>query len=261
MSRADEIRSQIEGRIPGAFRRYEQASPPPLETGTMELDQFGIPEGALTQICAAPGISSGSTTLMIAILAQITAKEQDCALVDASDCFDPESAADAGVALQRLLWVRCNQNAGPGKEVRLTPLEQAFKAADILIQNGGFRVIAIDLRDMEEKAVRRVPLSTWFRFSRVVEKIDTSLIFLLPYPAAKSCAALTIQATQGKAHWRSTANAGLETDSNTHGAGKQKAPAHTMLFSGMEFQFEITRDRNRKGAQSVKRLVTKTRWG
>jgi len=71
----------------------------------------------------------------------VTGKEQFCALVDASDSFDPESADSMGVCLSRLLWVRCTERV-------MKTVEQAFKAADILIQNGGFGVIAIDLESL-----------------------------------------------------------------------------------------------------------------
>ena len=63
----------------------------------------GIPKGALTQVCAPVGMSSGRTTLLLSLLAQVTSKEQFCAVVDANDCFDPESADAAGVCLSRLL--------------------------------------------------------------------------------------------------------------------------------------------------------------
>ena len=49
-------------------------------------------------------------------------------------------------------------------------VEQAFSAADILIQNGGFGMIALDLGNVEERLIRKIPLTSWFRFARVMEK-------------------------------------------------------------------------------------------
>ena len=248
-SRLDQIRSQIESRIPGAFRQYDHSRKATLQTGVADLDQFGIPSGGLTQICAAQGVSSGSTSLMVALLAHFTAQDRSCALVDSSDCFDPAGAEDAGVALNRLLWVRCSASK-PG----LKPLEQAFKACDILLQNGGFRMIAVDLLDIEVNALRKVPLTTWFRFSRVVERMETSLLFLMPYPAARSCAALTIQASAASARWRNI-NGLVEA------AGDRQSAPHTLVLDSLEFQFEITRDCNRKAPQSTKaRFVARSRW-
>ncbi|HET6936464.1 MAG TPA: hypothetical protein VFI72_16600, partial [Candidatus Angelobacter sp.] len=128
-------------------------------------------------------LSSGGMGFLLSVLGQGTGQGEFCALVDAADCFDPLSAENAGVELRRLLWVRCRQRD------RLKPLEQAFKAADILVHNGGFGLIAVDLAGIEERYLRKVPLTTWFRFARVIEKIPTALVFLMSYPAAQSCAA------------------------------------------------------------------------
>jgi hypothetical protein len=43
-------------------------------------------------------------------LARATQRGEVCALVDASDAFDPASAAAAGMEMSRLLWVRCGEN-------------------------------------------------------------------------------------------------------------------------------------------------------
>src|ERR1700760_3690730 len=129
------IRSQVECRIPGALTIYARPEPEVFSAGIRSLngEMCGVPKGALTQVCAPAGVTSGRTSLLLSLLAQVTGKEQFCALVDAGDCFDPESADVVGVCLSRLLWVRCS---GSGTK----SVEQAFKAADILIQNGGFGV-------------------------------------------------------------------------------------------------------------------------
>src|SRR5262249_23037602 len=122
------IRAQVESRLPGALTVYERPSPEVFPTGIATLDEQvrGIPQGALTQIHAPLNFSSGKTALLVSLMAQVTRREQFCALVDAGDCFDPQSAEAAGVNLARVLWVRCSAQR------RLKPLEQAFKAADIL---------------------------------------------------------------------------------------------------------------------------------
>src|SRR5262245_36960740 len=191
------IRAQVESSLPGALTVYERPSPEVFPTGIAALDRQigGIPQSALTQIHAPLNLSSGKTALLVSLMAQVTRREQFCALVDASDCFDPQSAEAAGVNLARVLWVRC------GAHRRKPQLEQAFKAADILVQNGGFALIAVDLGNIEEKLVRRVPLTTWFRFARVVEKMPAALVFLLSYPAAQSCAGLTLRLGDAEPDW------------------------------------------------------------
>jgi hypothetical protein len=44
----------------------------------------------------------------------------------------------------------------------------------------------MDLRDIDDRDLGKVPLTTWFRFARVVEKTQMALIFLVRYPAAQA---------------------------------------------------------------------------
>jgi recombination protein RecA len=234
------IRAHVEARIPGALSVYQRSEPEVFPTDIAALDQQigGIPKSALTQICAEPLVSSGKTTLLMSLLARVTQAEQFCALVDASDSFDPASALAMNVCLSRLLWVRC------GNANRLKPVEQAFKAADILVQNGGFSVIAIDLGNIEEAAIRKIPLTTWFRFARVVEKTPTALIVLMACPAAQSCAALTLNIGRSTTHW----------------AGPEGIP-HARMLSEVQFDFEIGRSRTRKPVQNANaRFTARPRW-
>jgi hypothetical protein len=169
--------------------------------------------------------------MLVALLAQVTGKEQFCALVDAMDCFDPESAEANGVYLPRLLWVRCSGH-------QMKPVEQAFKATDILIQNGGFGIIAVDLGDVDEKLIRKIPLTTWFRFARVMEPLPTALVMLLPYPAAQNCAALTLNMT-ASARWSGTGTL-----------------PHNRLLAKVEFKVEVARTRARKPVQGTRNNST-----
>lgn len=233
MSSVAVIRSQVERRIPGALTIYERPAPEVFPTGIPAIDHEmgGVPKGALTQICAPVGLTSGRTSLLLSLLAQVTGKEQFCAVVDASDSFDPESADAVGVCLSRLLWVRCIQRG-------MKAVEQAFKSADILIQNGGFGVIAIDLGNVDEKLIRKIPLTTWFRFARVMEAMPTALVILLPYSAAQSCAALTLN-LGASAQWSGT-----------------DAISHTRLISNVEFNVEVGRTRTKKPVQSARKNFT-----
>jgi hypothetical protein len=122
------------------------------------------------------------------------------------------------VDLRRVLWFR-------GKRTpQLTELEQAFKAADILVNNGGFELIFVDISDVPPEEVRRIPMTTWFRFARVVEKSEMGLVFLLPFAAAQSCAALTVQMKPANILWRGP-----------------RFPTHARLFVGLKMDFEVER--------------------
>ena len=84
-------------------------APEMVSSGIPQLDLLtgGIPRGCLTEICGAA--SSGRTSVLLFALARATQRGEVCALVDASDAFDPASAAAAGMEMSRLLWVRCGQ--------------------------------------------------------------------------------------------------------------------------------------------------------
>jgi recA bacterial DNA recombination protein len=224
------IRSQIESRLPGALSPYMPLQPEMLPTGIQALDSRtgGIPKSGLTQICAPVGVTSGRTTLLLALISAVTNRREFCALVDASDCFDPASADAARVDLSRLLWVRSESRRG------MRPLEEAFRAADIVVHNGGFGLIVVDLGNIDERLVRKVPLATWFRFARVLEKMPTALVFLLSHPAAQSCAALTLHLSSKEASWQGT-----------------ERVSHARFLSGIEFGIEIGRSRMRKPVQSA----------
>ncbi|MGA3213111.1 MAG: hypothetical protein ABSD20_17545 [Terriglobales bacterium] len=204
--------------VPAA--RLERPIAPVAACGIAEVDVLtgGLPRGALTEICGLA--SSGRTSLLLAALAQATRRQEICALVDATDGFDPHSAAAAGVELERLLWIRCS-----GTAIRHQPapanqwssvasagckrsstgnwrlptdnwfwcLEQALKVTDLLLQGGGFGLVAVDLAGVPAEYARRVPLASWFRFRRAVEPTRTVLLVVEQEPHAKSCASLVLR--------------------------------------------------------------------
>ena len=73
------------------------------------------------------------------------------------------------------------------------PVEQALRAADLLLQSGGFGLIAIDLAGVPVKIARRIPLTTWFRFRRAIEPTPTILLAIGEQPCAQTCATLSLQ--------------------------------------------------------------------
>lgn len=186
MISASSLRTQIETRIPSAFASRTHTEYRTVLTGVPDIDSLtgGIPVSALTEIFGA-----GKTSVLVSLLARAS-DEHCCALVDASDSFDPVSAEAAGTDLSRLLWVRCGKT-----KQKLRPLEQAFKVTDMLLQSSGFGLIAVDLSGIGERLVRHVPMSTWFRFSRVVEQQSTALVFIEQQPHATSCAGLVLKLT------------------------------------------------------------------
>ncbi len=166
-----------------ASRLEIRPTPEMVSSGIPAIDALtgGLPRGCLTEICGPA--SSGRTTFLLAALAAATRRGEFCTVVDASDALDPHSAACAGVALDRLLWVRCGEDSpqkphikqngcpisraslarevGAG-ETRLSSqaafdfdrtnlrqserrMEQVLRATDLLLESGGFGLIVLDL--------------------------------------------------------------------------------------------------------------------
>jgi hypothetical protein len=121
------------------------------------------------------------------------------------------------VELQQLLWVRCHG------------LDQSLRAADLLIQGGGFGFIALDLSDVAPETVRHVPLNAWFRFRRAVEDTSTVLLVLEQESNAKTCASLVLRMSMKAAKWSDTA----ESDVSDNAAGMKAAEVSRHLHACM----------------------------
>ncbi|HVT97014.1 MAG TPA: hypothetical protein VHE33_05870 [Acidobacteriaceae bacterium] len=112
MPTAAALRQQIEAvladRIPSALTPPPRVLCPNAPTGLTALDdalQGGLPIGAITELTGPE--CSGRTSLALTFLACLTNDNRVCAWVDVSDALHPESAAGAGIDLNRLLWIRC----------------------------------------------------------------------------------------------------------------------------------------------------------
>lgn len=176
-------------RVASPFQYRDRPLVETTPTGVPPIDLLtgGLPRGSLTEIYGPP--CSGRTSLLVSALASRTAASEVCALVDARDAFDPHSAEAAGVRLQQLLWVRCRN------------VDQALRATDLLIQGGGFGLIALDLGDTPARVVRYVPLQVWFRFRRAVEHTPTIFLVLEQESNAKTCASLVLGLRAQETRW------------------------------------------------------------
>lgn len=190
------VESALSEHLSSTLLLRERIAPQMVPTGLAELDALtgGLPRGALSEITGPA--SSGRTSVMLAALAGATCREEACALVDASDNFDPTSAVAAGVDLDQLLWVCCSDRSSLRKNQQratLGRLEQVLKVTDLLLQGGGFGMVVLDLGDIPAESARRVPLTSWFRFRRAVEPTATVLLVVEQEPCAKTSASLVVQ--------------------------------------------------------------------
>ena len=257
-----------------------RGAPEIVFSGIPEIDMLsdGLPRGCLTEICGP--VSSGRTSVLLAVIAAATRRQEICALVDTSDAFDPQSATSAGVDFKRLLWVRC---CAPNSYVRTrntnredssshannaslkaaalasensrndkseSAVEQALRVTDLLLQSGGFGLVVIDLADVPFKTARRIPLTSWFRFRRAVEHTPTVLLVISQQSCAQTCASLLLGLN------------GIEKVFSMPAASTSDAPAHAQLLRGLSINAELLRSRlERKPVRSVHASFnTKMSW-
>lgn len=213
-----EVESVLAGRVSAPFTYRDRKVVETVPAGIPEIDSLtgGLPRGGLTEICGTS--CSGRTSLLISALASRTADAEVCAFIDGRDAFDPHSAEAAGVKLNQLLWVRCRN------------IDQALRSADLLLQSGGFGLVALDLADIPPETVRHVPLNVWFRFRRAVEDTPTIFLVVEQEPHAKTCASLVLRMRAEAARWSqamTTDHASLWRD------------AHARLFGGAFLHAEL----------------------
>jgi recombination protein RecA len=248
--------------VTAASRLEVRPTPEMISSGIREIDELtgGLPRGGLSEICGPA--SSGRTSVLLSILAAATRRQEACALVDTTDALDAVSAAATGVELERLLWIRCAdvslrrsmedgrlaRPAGRGRPASIDArsarsdarLEQALRVTDLLLQSGGFGLVAIDLGDVPDSAARRIPLASWFRFQRAVEPTATVLLVVAQEPCAQTCASLLIRLGTPSAF------------SDQLSAKEKSGPAHARLLDGLQVEGELLRSRmQRKPAQPV----------
>jgi recombination protein RecA len=254
-----------------ASRLEVRPRPEMLSSGIAEVDAItgGLPRGCLSEICGSA--SSGKTSMLLTAIAAATRRDETCVLIDASDSFDPESGAAAGVDFIKLLWVRCgdlssvvgrrssapNMNAddrGPktkdflskNQKTNERKLGQVLKTTDLVLQSGGFGLVVLDLAGIPEKFVRRIPLASWFRFQRAVEHTKTALLVISEFACAQTCATVGLKLGSRP----SAPSTSLRAGSSSQPSGK---PSHTQLLQQTEVEAEVGRMRmERKPAASVR---------
>lgn len=284
--------ASLKRAIAGATARVVPASmlgvrpaPETVSFGIAEVDELtgGLPRGGMVELYGPA--SSGRTGVLLSVMAEMTHRQEVCALVDASDSFDPASAEAAGVDLRRLLWIRCQAQARRdtkqlrsraaehkdepsasmaadsgwprGRRQIWRRLERVLKATDLLLQSGGFGMVAIDLGDISADAARRIPLASWFRFRRAVENTRTVLLVIAQESCAQTCASLAVKLSACFSAMNSPQAAGRQLL-----ASDDASPTHARLLRGFEVKAELIRSRfERKPVRSVeKEFSSRTAW-
>jgi hypothetical protein len=211
-----------------------------------DLLDGGLPRGRVSELVGP--LSSGKTSLLIAFLAAATRRSEVTAYVDLADSLHPESFAAAGVDLERLLWVRPPS------------LKDAAHCAEIILQAGGFAVVALDLsgrpsvigdrsigrssleRPNGERSRRKTPSAAlWPRLMRAAEQSHAALIVLTPRRLTGSVAAMGIE-MKARPLWNVQSSVFHCTPSPAH--SRERAGVRVWsLFDGFEVSLTVVRNK------------------
>jgi hypothetical protein len=123
----------------------------------------GLPKSAITEL-SSPQVSAGSALLLYALLQNAQRAGNFLALVDGQDSFDPQPVGNR--RLRNLLWVRC------------TKALEAIKAADLLLRDGNFPLVVLDLVLNASAELRKIPQTSWYRLQRLVETAPIAFLVL-----------------------------------------------------------------------------------
>lgn len=162
--------------------------------------------------------SSGRFSLVLEILAGATESGESAALIDLGDHFDPQAAARAGVALERLLWARPER------------LKQALGSAEVLI-GGGFPLVVLDL-GLPPVPGGRGKESAWLRLRRAAEDHQAALLIATPYRAGGTAPQKVL-------------DLGSRT-SPVRALWAQAAPRSPRLLDGLRTRLELAKSRGER---------------
>ena len=160
-----DLRNLLAERFPQSFTPLAPRWP----TGLPAIDEAiegGLPKSAITEL-SSPRVSAGSALLLYALLQNAQREGHFLALVDGRDSFDPSALGGLGDGrLPNLLWVRC------------TNALDAVKAADLLLRDGNFPLVVLDLVLNPFAELRKIPQTSWYRLQRLVETAPTAFLVL-----------------------------------------------------------------------------------
>jgi recombination protein RecA len=197
----------------------------------------GFPRGQLSELVGPR--SSGRTSLLLQTLAAATSRGELVALVDTLDAFDVESAAAAGIDLDRFLWIRGHVVVNPGlcRDLNQRALEQAIKALTLVLQAGNFGIVVLDVADATREATGRLPFTTWLRLQRLIENSQTACVLVGTEPMARSSAGLTLHLCRGVG-----AASGAGSNAGSHEGIRFRGRS----FDGLDLASRVVRARTRR---------------
>jgi hypothetical protein len=127
----------------------------------------GLACGRFTEIVS-PAPGTGGQTIIAQVLRTTRRARQRLALIDGADGFAPSAVPPDH--LRHLIWVR-GRNAA-----------DVFSAADIVLRDGNYAIVILDVRGLAERTLLRTPVTTWHRLRHAAETSAVATLVLSASP-------------------------------------------------------------------------------
>lgn len=224
-----------------------------LASGLAPLDTIldgGVARGRISEIVGPA--SSGKTAIAAAFAAAASRRGEVAAWLDLPGAFDPASVEAAGADLNRILWASLGGRTGrirsplacdarpsaafdpDGAELArhepnfarrrrraASPWNSALKAAEMVLEAGGFGLVVIDLGAMRYALAESAAL----RLSRAAERSGVAVLVIAERRMCGTFAALTLSLGRLGARF------------------SRLAPGAPALFDGLALEARVTRNK------------------
>ncbi len=153
--------------VPATRSPTRGARPTVVSTGIARLDEAlggGLPRGRISELSGAR--SSGRMAVTLHLLAHAASSGEPVALIDVADALEPDDLTADERA--RVLWVRPDD------------LHAALRCADLILDGGGFAMVALYLVGAPPSRTlpRGIPASAWARLTQRAERANTALLIV-----------------------------------------------------------------------------------
>ena len=215
--------------LPGVFKGHELTRKEGRITcGIAPLDALlgGLARGRISEVTGP--VSSGKTTVAAAFASAASRRGEVVGWVDVPGAFDPRSLEAAGAELARILWVSFEKKPPSARTDFMSKEHERrieLKAAELLLEAGGFGLVVIDFGAM------RYPLSqsASLRLARAAERSGAAVLALANARVCGTFAALTLLMSKHRASF------------TRHGKDSYKdAPT---LFDGLRIEASVERNK------------------
>ena len=175
------------------FAELQKVERVPTGVGVFDEIAGGLVRGGICEFFGNRG--SGKRSVVLSLLQKMTEENRICAVVDTSNSFDPVSAEETGINLDKIFWIRCDDDP-----------QKAVLAADYLIQSRLFRAIWLDMSLCERSFLDRMPNSYWFRFKVGMKDCPGHLLVTLEEGRMRSACHQSIYVSKRDNGWEGDSN-------------------------------------------------------